>query len=90
MTVSLVWDATKEYKTPDAQIAARLIREIDNLEKAWDDPAAQRLIEDWVIECVGRHVVSNCFNCSKFGECEIHNLDIDVVMNGKAAEARAR
>jgi hypothetical protein len=89
--LSLVYDADGVYKTPDEEIAARIRKTLRKIGDYEDHPV---LIFGTLMrgmrQCMRRHVVSSCIMCGKFSACKIHQLDIDISVNGVEAALRRR
>lgn len=79
----LVYNADAVYKTPDEEIAAAVREKLKRVETSSDNRAIiYEIILSGMRRCMGRHNVDSCTMCVKLSECEIHQIDIDVNMNG--------
>ncbi len=79
--MSLVYNANAEFKTPDEEIAADLLRKVRSLKSVRDRDERDRIInlmrDEAVSRCLERHMLDNCLECVKFAECFIHQFDVE-------------
>jgi hypothetical protein len=81
--LSLVYDADGIYKTPDEEIAAGIKENLKGIGDREDHPVLIfAALMGGMRRCMRRHVVSSCIMCMKFSACRIHQLDIDIAVNG--------